>query len=122
MAGYVEVYTVSSWGEPSATWISDAGFSRNFGANLQIDIEAGRRISSGSACWFVATDLRYGESCRSSVRATEQIHPEPDNQLPLLCGAPIARSPDGECGVPVFSAIPVADKLKLRAKGSRGTN
>jgi hypothetical protein len=55
LASYVEIYTVSSGGPGRAsTWVSDAGVSRNLGANLQIDIEAGRQISHGGPCWFVA--------------------------------------------------------------------
>lgn len=56
LAGYIEIYAVSSEGRGGpSTWISDAGISRNLGANLQIDIEAGRRLSPGGTCWFVAT-------------------------------------------------------------------
>jgi hypothetical protein len=61
-AGYVEAYSVSS-AEPGrgSTWISDAGLSHTVGANLQIDLSAGRQISAGAPCWFVAAGfaLRY---------------------------------------------------------------
>jgi hypothetical protein len=54
-AGFAEVYAVSPAGAGNGTtWISDAGVSRNFGSNLQIDIEAGRRLSRGAPCWFFA--------------------------------------------------------------------
>jgi hypothetical protein len=35
--------------------ICDAGLSRNIGPNLQIDVDAARRISSGRPTWFIAT-------------------------------------------------------------------
>lgn len=55
-AGYIEMYAVGSGGPGSASArIYDAGLTHNFGANLQIDIEAGRRLYSGTPCWFVAT-------------------------------------------------------------------
>jgi hypothetical protein len=55
-AAYVEMYAVSSGGAGSASArIYDAGLTHNFGPNLQIDIEAGRRMYSGVPCWFVAT-------------------------------------------------------------------
>jgi hypothetical protein len=63
LAAYAEIYAVSS-GEPgkAATWTSDAGVSHMFGANLQLDIEAGRQISRGAPCWFAAAGF--------AVRAT----------------------------------------------------
>jgi hypothetical protein len=48
-SGYVEIYTLGGEG------ISDAGLSRGIGPNLQVDIEAGRRIFSGKPSWFIAT-------------------------------------------------------------------
>ena len=63
LAGFVELYATSSDGPgKGSTWVSDAGVSRNFGPNLQIDIEAGRRISYGSPCWFVATGFALRHS------------------------------------------------------------
>jgi hypothetical protein len=62
-AGYVEIYAVRSGGQSGgSTWVSDAGITRQFGANLQIDVEAGRRISHGSPCWFVATGFALRHS------------------------------------------------------------
>jgi hypothetical protein len=58
LAGFVEIYAASSEGPgEGSTWVSDGGVSRNLGSHLQIDIEAGRRLPYGSACWFVATGL-----------------------------------------------------------------
>jgi hypothetical protein len=63
LAGFVEMYAASSsYPGKGSTWVSDAGVSRNFGPNLQIDIEAGRRISYGSPCWFVATGFALRHS------------------------------------------------------------
>ena len=55
-AAYIEMYAVAFGGAGSASArIYDAGLTHNFGPNLQIDIEAGRRLYSGTPCWFVAT-------------------------------------------------------------------
>ena len=63
LAGFVEIYAAGSDGPgKGSTWVSDAGVSRNFGPDLQIDIEAGRRISYGSPCWFVATGFALRHS------------------------------------------------------------
>ena len=63
LAGFVEIYVASS-DDPGKgpTWISDAGVSRNFGLNLQIDIEAGRRFSHGAPSWFVAAGFALRHS------------------------------------------------------------
>jgi hypothetical protein len=54
-AGYIEVYTVASNRAQSASArIYDAGVTHNFGPDLQIDVEVGRRLGSGFPCWFVA--------------------------------------------------------------------
>ena len=54
-AGYIEMYAVTSAGPGStSSRIYDAGLTHNFGSNLQIDIEAGRRMYAGAPCWFVA--------------------------------------------------------------------
>ena len=59
-AGYIEMYAVASEGPGGAsTRTFDGGFSRNFGPNLQVDIEAGRRMYSGRPCWFVATGFAW---------------------------------------------------------------
>ena len=59
LAGFVEIYAVSSEGPGNgSTWISDAGLTRNFGPDLQIDIEAGRRLSSGRLAGLSQRDLR----------------------------------------------------------------
>lgn len=63
LAGFVEIYAAGSDGPgKESTWVSDAGVSRKFGPNLQIDIEAGRRISDGAPCWFVATGFALRHS------------------------------------------------------------
>lgn len=65
LAGYVEIYAVSSAGAGKGrTLISDAGVSRNFGANLQIDIEAGRQLSRGAPCWFFAAGFALRHASR----------------------------------------------------------
>jgi hypothetical protein len=35
-------------------WVIDVGISRMVGSQMQVDVEAGRRVSPGKPCWFVA--------------------------------------------------------------------
>ncbi len=58
--GYIETYAVTSLGPDSdSARIYDAGLSRSLGTDLQIDVQAGRRLYSGRPCWFVGTGFAW---------------------------------------------------------------
>ena len=63
--GFWEVFGVTQWNEAGAqAWIADSGVTRYLGANAQVDVRAGRRMTAAGPDWYFG----FGLAVRHAVR------------------------------------------------------
>ena len=77
-AGYCEVFSISPYDyKLEAAWIADAGLIHTIGRNVQVDVLAGRRLTSLGPDWFVGFGFAARRPPGRANHATRRRDEEP---------------------------------------------